>query len=253
MKLDVCLRRRIIPGLYKFYSSSNVMSQLADPFASSGKEKGTLVIYGQSTSRVCKVLWAAAEADVKVERVELPLAQLKEQKWYYDINPKLTVPCMRDGDLVINESNSICSYICQVYGKHLYPSSPDLLALAWQWLEYGETTIAATQTPIWFGVTKNIKYSTKTSPADKDEINLNVPKCVKAWKAFDEHMAKDNRLYVLGNSFTMADFTLAVQADRLKKSDGCGFEELKMKRFPHVDRWLKTLESRDSFQKILGT
>ena len=251
MKLYSLLRKKIIPGLNKFYSNSKVMSQLLDPFANSKKDRGTLVIYGQSTSRVCKVLWAAAEAGVKVERVIIPVDELKEQKWYYDINPKLTVPCMRDGDLVINESNSICSYICQVYGKHLYPTSADQLALAWQWLEYGESTIAATLAPIWFGITKNIQYSTKTSPADKEEIQRYLPKCIKAWKAVDEHLAKTDGLYVLGNRFSMADLTLGVQANRLKKSDGCGFEELKMKNFTHVDQWLKTLESRDAFQRCV--
>ena len=136
--------------------------------------------------------------------------------------------------------------------KHLYPNAPDLLALAWQWLEYGETTVAANLAPIWFGVTKNIKFSTKTSPADNDEINKFVPKCAKAWKGLDEHLAKGDKPYILGDSFSMADFTLGVQADRLKKSDGCGIKELQMECFPHVDRWLKSLESREAFQKTVG-
>ena len=245
------LSRRIANVLYKEFSSGKVVAELTDPFGRNHNQKGTLIIYGQSTSRVCKVLWAAAEAGVKTERVEIPTTELKQQKWYYDINPKLTVPCMRDGDLVVNESNSICSYICHTYGKHLYPSSPDQLALAWQWLEYGETTIAATQTPIWFGVTKNIQYSTKTSPASKDEIDLNVPKCEKAWKAFEQHLEKDKRPYVLGDSFTMADFTMGIQASRLKKHDGFGFDELNPKRFPYVEKWMHRLESRNAFQKYV--
>ena len=252
MALLNTLAKRTLPTQYRLYSSSGVMSQVADPFPENLKERGRLVVYGQSTSRVNKVLWAAAEAGVEVDRVKIPTRQLQQEKWFYDINPKLTVPCMRDGDLVINESNSIVSYICQMYAKDLYPKSPDLLALAWQWLEYGETTVAANLAPIWFGVTKNIKFSTKTSPADIDEINKFVPKCAKAWKALDEHFEKDNRPYILGNSFSMADFTLGVQADRLKKSDGCGMKELQMECFPHVDKWLKELESREAFQRRVG-
>ena len=160
MKLFTTLFRRTLPTLYKSYSSSVVLSQIADPFQNVGKERGRGLIYGQSTSRVNKVLWAASEAGVEVDRVKIPTRELQQEKWYYDINPKLTVPCMRDGDLVINESNSIVSYICHMYGKHLYPKSPDLLALAWQWLEYGETAVAANLAPIWFGATKNIKFST---------------------------------------------------------------------------------------------
>ena len=255
MKLNFVLRKKVLPLLNKHYSSTSVRTQqLADPFADIGKEQeGKLIVYGQRTSRVMKVLWAAAEAGVAVERVSIPTRQLQQEQWYYNINPKLTVPCMRDGDLVINESNSIVSYICHKYGNNLYPKSPDLLALAWQWLEYGETTVAANLAPIWFGVTKDIKFSTKTSPADMEEVNKFVPKCAKAWKALDEHLEKDGRSYILGDSFSMADFTLGVQADRLKKSEGCGMKELQMECFPHVDRWLKTLESRDAFKNSVGT
>ena len=252
MRIEMLLRKSTLPIFYRSYSCTGSKAQTADPFANVGKDRGRLVVYGQSTSRVNKVLWAAAEAGVEVDRVKIPTRHLQQEKWYYELNPKLTVPCIRDGDLVINESNSIVSYICNQYGKHMYPNSPDLLALAWQWLEYGETTVAANLAPIWFGVTKNIKFSTKTSPADNDEINKFVPKCEKAWRGLDEHLAKSGKPFILGDAFSMADFTLGVQADRLKKSDGCGVKELQMECFPHVDKWLKELESREAFQKTVG-
>ena len=106
------LRKSTLPILYRSYSCSGTKAQTADPFANVGKDRGRLVVYGQSTSRVNKVLWAAAEAGVEVDRVKIPTRHLQQEKWYYELNPKLTVPCIRDGDLVINESNSIVSYIC---------------------------------------------------------------------------------------------------------------------------------------------
>ena len=87
------------------------MSIIQDPFAHSSKERGRLIVYGSSTSRVRKVLWTAAEAGVEVERVDIPTIGLKQQNWFADINPKLTVPVMRDSNLVLNESNTIISYI----------------------------------------------------------------------------------------------------------------------------------------------
>lgn len=225
------------------------MSMIQDPFAHSPKEKGRLIVYGSSTSRVRKVLWAAAEAGVEVERVDIPTIELKKQSWFADINPKLTVPVMRDGNLVLNESNTIISYICQVYGKHLYPESPDLLALAWQWLEYGETTVVPTVAPIWFGKTKNMSFSTRTSPANQDEINICVPKCVKAWQGVEEHLAKGKKDYILGDEFSMADITLGIQADRMKKNNGFDFEELNFKHFPNISRWIDNLESQTKFIK----
>jgi len=223
------------------------MSVLQDPFADNTKERTKVVIYGTSTSRVRKVLWAAAEAGLNVERVDVPTILLKQQKWFAAMNPKLTVPCMRDGDLILNESNTIVSYISQVYGKHLYPDSPDKLALAWQWLEYGESTVVPTVAPLWFGITKNMTYPAKTCPANQNQINDCVPKCVRAWQGVENHLAKDERNYILGDSFTMADITLGIQADRMKKNHGFGFEELKFKHFPNVSRWLENLESRPEF------
>ena len=228
---------------------SALSTNLLDPIANCKTEKGKLIIYGSSTSRVRKVLWAAAEAGLEVERVDILASQIKEHKWFADMNPKLTIPCMRDGDFILNESNTIVSYICQVYGKHLYPDSPEQLALAWQWLEYGESTVVPTVAPLWFGITKNMTYPAKTCPANQDQINECVPKCAKAWQGVEDHLKKDERKYILGDSFTMADITLGIQADRMKKNNGFGFKELNFERFPNVSRWLKNLESRSAFIK----
>ena len=130
MKVGALLKNKTLPSICRCYGTTGVLTQTPDPFADNRIAKGKLVVYGQSTSRVNKVLWAAAEARLDVEQVKIPTRQLQQEQWYYDINPKLTVPCMRDGDLVINESNSIVSYICNLYAKHLYPDSPDRLALA---------------------------------------------------------------------------------------------------------------------------
>ena len=49
--------------------------------------------------------------------------------------PRSTVPFIRDGDLVLNESNTIVSYLANKYNRDgIYPESPEDLATAWQWL-----------------------------------------------------------------------------------------------------------------------
>ena len=45
------------------------------------------------------------------------------------------MPFIRDGDLVLNESNTIVSYLANKYNRDgIYPESPEDLATAWQWL-----------------------------------------------------------------------------------------------------------------------
>lgn len=109
-----------------------------DPYANGSSR---VVVYGPSTSRVAKVLWAADECGVAVARVAKPLEELKAHPWYYALNPKRTVcstpepstgpplnaalaamprphqvPTIKDGSLVLNESNSIVHYLFSQYG-----------------------------------------------------------------------------------------------------------------------------------------
>mmetsp|Transcript_26838 Transcript_26838/g.72391 ORF Transcript_26838/g.72391 Transcript_26838/m.72391 type:complete len:112 (+) Transcript_26838:73-408(+) len=103
-----------------------------------------VVVYGIPTSRVCKVLWALGEVGVPCERVGKTPMELKQDPEYMAMNPKGTVPTAvfhwpesEGGTLVLNESNTITSYIAHRFDERkrgLYPSSPEGLALAWQWL-----------------------------------------------------------------------------------------------------------------------
>jgi glutathione S-transferase len=51
---------------------------------------------------------------------------------------------------VLNESNSILSYIADKWGrsKGLYPETAEQLALAWQWLEFGEQYLVPRTNPV---------------------------------------------------------------------------------------------------------
>ena len=54
---------------------------------------------------------------------------------YHATHPRRTVPFIRDGELVLNESNTIVSYLANKYNRDgIYPESPEDLATAWQWL-----------------------------------------------------------------------------------------------------------------------
>lgn len=135
--------------------------------------QGKIVLYGNPTSRVCKVLWVCAELDVPVEAV--PVWNERKSDWFTAINPKQAVPAMRDGDLLLHESNTIVEYIASKYGggdpvvtttkvthpdgtcietsttsggSALVAASPEARAVASMWTEYAETTIAPTQNPV---------------------------------------------------------------------------------------------------------
>jgi glutathione S-transferase len=148
----------------------------SDPYPSGGPP-GRIVIYGNPTSRVCKVLWVCAELGLSVDSV--PVWAERKSDWFTALNPKQAVPVVRDGDLLLHESNTVVQYLATKYGPEqvltttkvthpdgttlettttatkggggaggLLPVGPEATAVASMWTEYAETTIAPTQNPV---------------------------------------------------------------------------------------------------------
>ena len=116
---------------------------------------------------------------------------------------------------MINESNSAVAYLLHRYSESdLYPTDPATLALAWQWAEWGETTLAPTQNNVFFPVVRQV-YSPaagKQGCPGKEEIQVCAPRLAVVWSTLERQLA--DRSFILGERFTMADFTAAVQASR---------------------------------------
>jgi glutathione S-transferase len=224
----------------------------ADPFPV--PNPGQLIVYGIPTSRVVKTLWIAAECNQKVERV--PMFQERHLPWALALNPKGTVPSFKDGPLVLNESNTIISYIAQKYGdSNLYPSSPEKLALAWNWLEWGETTLYPAQVDLYFGVVRKVYYPNyglqkKEGVPTRTYLEPFVADLVAAYTDLDAHFA-DGRPYILGDSFSIADVS-AITAQRCFRNDGFGFEELAPNRFPNIIAWLDRMDERPAYAKLVS-
>ena len=73
-----------------------------------------LKIWGRTTSsNVQKVLWCCGELGLEYERVDLggPFGGNQDPE-YLAMNPNGLVPTVKDGDLIMWESNTICRYLC---------------------------------------------------------------------------------------------------------------------------------------------
>ena len=115
--------------------------------------QGRILFGASSSSRANKVQWIAAEAGVVFTQVTTPTAELKQNEDYLQLNPKGTVPtwveCSLPVPFVLNESNSIVAHIAEEGG--LSPRDGRARALAWQWQEYGETSLQPAGSPVWWG------------------------------------------------------------------------------------------------------
>jgi len=231
---------------------------LADPRPS--PQSGKITLYGIPTSRVCKVLMAAEEAGVDVDQVPMQLVpQHIRQPWFLALNPKATLPTIKDGDLVLNESNTIVYYIATQYGKgkEICPTSPEVVATAWQWAEWGESTLAKAQTAIFFGKVRNTYHpagafahpcflgGSRPGEPTAEELEKLVDLCAKAFHVLDAHL--NSHQFIAGESFTFGDITASVQANRMIQNNGYGFEQLRPDNFPAVVAWWKRLCDRPSF------
>jgi len=98
-----------------------------------------LKIWGRTTSsNVQKVLWCCAELGLEYERVDLggPFGGNQDPE-YLALNPNGLVPTVKDGDLVMWESNTICRYLCTTHnGERLYPTAPAIRTHVERWMDW---------------------------------------------------------------------------------------------------------------------
>lgn len=226
-----------------------------------------ILVYGPTTSRVAKVLWVLGEAKTPFERDERTPAALKQDAAYMRIQPKGTVPTLVATDeagarFVCNESNSIVSYLSSKLSPgELYPATPEGVANAWQWLEWGEQLVAPQLSPIWFGLVRRSAYPpvpTNTLAVEKgaggaaEKVNhKSVPEMLRAWTQLESHLADDKRRFIQGGKLSMADVTAGVHANRLfhLPADEIGVDP--RKTLPYVHGYYQRLCEREPYQKYV--
>src|SRR3954465_7618298 len=98
-----------------------------------------LRILGKVTSiNVRKVLWTCRELGIPFEREDWgSVFQSTNVPDFLALNPNAMVPVIRDGDVVLWESNTICRYLAQRHARHdLLPAAAAERALVEQWMDW---------------------------------------------------------------------------------------------------------------------
>ena len=221
--------------------------------------QGNILFGAASSSRVNKVQWAAAEVGVSYRQVETPTSELKLNDNYLQINSKGTVPTWVECDspvpFVLNESNTIVAHLAMTRGgSRLDPRDPRLRMLAWQWQEYGETTLQPALSPVWWGYKFGSGYplgqGSALVPLEPAKLAASVQKAIRAWDTVDAHLAADSRPFMLGDDLTFGDITCGVHANRLFQMGAEGPEG----RFGHLRAlraWYDRLLARPEYVKLV--
>jgi glutathione S-transferase len=169
-----------------------------------------LKIWGRgSSSNVQKVLWCCAELAVPFERVDVggPFGGNQDPE-YLALNPNGLVPTVKDGDLVLWESNTICRYLAATrHGAGLYPPEPAARALVERWMDWQLSAAGPPMAALLFGLVR-------TRPEQRDHAAIEAArrKALGAWTIVED--ALGDRPWLAGSSLSLAEIVLGTPVYR---------------------------------------
>lgn len=165
-------------------------------------------LYEFPPTRSIRVRWTLQELGVPFEATTVNLAAGEHKSpAFLKINPAGKVPVLVDGDLTLNESIAIVTYLGEKYiDKGFVPRELKQRAELDRWLMFTATEL---EQPLW-RISKNTALypEEKRQPTDIERAREDFAPMAAV---LEEHMK--GREYVVGNSATIADFVTAYTLD----------------------------------------
>ncbi|WP_051332209.1 glutathione S-transferase family protein [Cucumibacter marinus] len=197
-----------------------------------------ITLWGRKTSaNVQKVLWTLAELDLDYVRVDIGgKFGGNDLPDYRAMNPNGLVPALRDGDLIMWESNAIVRYLAASYGKGtLWPESPVERALVDQWADWSCSTFQ----PAWLNIFLNL-VRVPAEKRDQAKVDACVAATVKAFEVMQTQLARTP--YLAGDRLTYADIVAGAGLYRWETM------EIDRPALPHIEAWHARLKERQAFR-----
>jgi glutathione S-transferase len=202
-----------------------------------------LKIWGRSTSsNVQKVLWCCAELDIEFERADVggPFGGNRDPE-YLRMNPNGLVPTVKDGDLIMWESNTICRYLATTRnGERLYPRDPAARTHVERWMDWQLAVIGPPMGQLLMGLVRS-------SPETRDNAVIEAARrrAASAWNIVEEEVK--GQPYLAGAELSLAEIVLGTQIYRwfafpIERPD-----------LPNLRGWYDRLRTRPGFKKHIET
>ncbi len=198
-----------------------------------------LTIWGRTTSsNVQKVMWAIGELRLEHERIDVGRAYGGlDTPEYVAMNPNRRIPTLRDGDVVLWESNVVVRYLSAKFGAgNLWPQDHAERGVADEWMDWQQTTLLPDMSTVFWGLVR--------TPPDKRNhgaIDAAVASLKEIWSRLDGHLS--NRRFVAGDRFTMGDIPVGTLCHRYH---ALGVERA---RLGNLEAWYERLQARDAFRE----
>jgi len=202
-----------------------------------------LKIWGRaSSSNVQKVLWCCAELDLPFERVDVggPFGGNRDPE-YLKLNPNGLVPTVKDGDLIMWESNTICRYLATVHdGERLYPRDPAARTHVERWMDWQLAVVGPPMGQLLFGLVR-------TAPEAREPAAIEAARrrALTAWAIADDELK--NKPYLGGEALSLAEIVLGTQIYRWYAFP------IERPELANLRRWYDRLRERAGFQQHIET
>jgi glutathione S-transferase len=203
----------------------------------------TLKLWGRATSvNVQKVLWALGETGLEVERIDAGGAYGGlDSEVYGSMNPNRRVPTLEDGNLVLWESNVIVRYLASIHGRGaLHPENPADAALADQWMDWMQTTLAPVFIPLFW-------ETVRKPPSERSEKRIAQlsEEAGRVYAVLDAHLAKTP--WLGGSTFSMGDIPAGATLYRWFTMD------IPRPDLPRLAEWYARLSERRAYREAVMT
>ncbi len=202
-----------------------------------------LKIWGRATSsNVQKVLWCCAELDIPFERVDIggPFGGNRDRE-YLAMNPNGLVPTVKDGDLIMWESNTICRYLATTRnGERLYPRDPAGRTHVERWMDWQLAVIGAPMGQLLFGLVRS-------TPETRDPAGIEAARrrALTAWTIVEDELK--NQPYLAGAELSLAEIVLGTQIYRWFAFP------IERPELPRLRAWYERLHARPGFKQHIET
>lgn len=170
-----------------------------------------LKLLGKSSSiNVRKVLWLCAEMQIAIEHEEWGAGFKSTQTpEFIALNPNALVPVLRDGDLVLWESNTICRYLAGRERRiDLLPAEPAERARVEQWMDWQATEL---NTAWRYAFMALVRQSPRYG--DAAACDASVAEWNRHMRILDGQLKKTGA-FAAGGTFTLADIVLGLSTHR---------------------------------------
>jgi len=201
-----------------------------------------LKIWGRLSSvNVQKVMWTVRELALPHTHVAVGGAHGGlDTPEYGKLNPNRQVPVIDDGGFVLWESNAIVRYLSGRYGEGtLSPAGHVHRADADRWLDWQATEWQPTMLRAFLGLVR-------TPEAERDQAAIQASLARAAQRAQILEQALQDKDYVAGSRFTMADIVLGCAAHRWLNLPGAQRPDT-----PALSAWYRRLMMRPATQGVL--